>query len=384
MLSGLQKSVLAQRTGIFLAVAGVAGLEWMAPQWLHDAAVVRLYFLPVIWAALYDGWRGGVVIASISASALMLHAFALRVVVPGSIFNHSTEAVWLYVIGALVGIPAGRQRRQKEQYRTLADQLSSVYEKVQANFEGMKRAERLSAIGQLSAGLAHEIRNPLASISGAAGILQRTQRLDSRGQKCLDIITNECRRLNGLLTNFLNFARPRAPHLQLVQLDPILDNVIALASHAIRGKTVNLQKLTAQNLPSVECDPEQLEQVLLNLMINAIEASPENEPVTLSAGASGASVAIRVIDYGHGVAAADIDKLFDPFFTTKENGTGLGLSVAHQIVRQMGGSLVAERNPEKGMTFSVILPPKQTEYESSSNSGSRRRRESPLGATDTT
>lgn len=229
---------------------------------------------------------------------------------------------------------------------------ASTRDKARANFE---RTERLSALGQLSAGLAHEIRNPLASIAGAAAILQRNRNLDAREAKCIEIIAKECRRLDELLTTFLNFARPRPPQLRLVELDSILDIVITLATHGVRDKKSILEKNTPQKLPLVECDPEQLEQVLLNLVINAIEASPPGETVTVSAETIDGKVAIRVVDHGHGVDTANVDRLFDPFFTTKENGTGLGLPVAHQIVAQMGGSLVAESNPDRGMTFSVIL-----------------------------
>src|SRR5205814_4749780 len=192
-----------------------------------------------------------------------------------------------------------------------------------------------SALGQLSAALAHEIRNPLASISGAAAILQRNENLDPKHTKCIHIITNECHRLNGLLTNFLDFARPPAPRFQTINLDAVLDSVLALANHGIRGKTVHCERQMQPNLPRLEGDPEQLEQVLLNLMINAIEASPNGETVKIFAEAERGTVVIKVIDQGHGVPAANIDRLFDPFFTTKEHGTGLGLPLAHQIMTQM-------------------------------------------------
>jgi two-component system, NtrC family, sensor histidine kinase HydH len=301
-------------------------------------------------AAVLDGWGGGLAIAALSAGGAL--AFAPRQDLGTKVF----ESLALVLLACCVAAMTGRERRLRRHYQQVADQLSSVYEKVQANFEGMKRAERLSAIGQLSAGLAHEIRNPLASISGAAAILARSRNLDQRNAKCLEIITSECERLNGLLTNFLNFARPRPPRLQTVQLEPVLDNVLELASHGVRGKTVRFEKKIEAGLQPVECDPEQLEQVLLNLMINAIEASPEGGTVTLSAAAEESRIAIAVVDHGHGVAAAHIDRLFDPFFTTKEHGTGLGLPVAHQIVRQMGGSLLAQANDGQGMTFSVVLP----------------------------
>lgn len=329
------------------ALAGAAFVDWLA----HGAAAVA-YAIPVVLAAVLNGWYGGLG-ASLLASAVLFalpshQALAIK----------ALESLALLLLACAAVLATGRERRLREHYQQIAEQLSNVYEKVQANFEGMKRAERLSAIGQLSAGLAHEIRNPLASISGAAAILARSHSLDPKSAKCLEIITSESERLNGLLTNFLNFARPRPPRLQTVQLGPVLENVLELASHGVRGKAVRFEKGVQNGLQPVECDPEQLEQVLLNLMINAIEASPDGGTVTLSAALEDGRIAIDVVDQGHGVAPAHIDRLFDPFFTTKEQGTGLGLPVAHQIVRQMGGSLVARANAGRGMTFSVVLPAK--------------------------
>jgi signal transduction histidine kinase len=311
-----------------------------------------VYSLAVALAAFGDGWRGGVAAAALSSSLLFWAA-------ANDGLAALPSGVALLGLGFLVGHLFERERRRGTHFQRTAEQLSSVYEKVQANFEGMKRAERLSAIGQLSAGLAHEIRNPLASISGAAAILERKHDPDPKYARCVEIISKECQRLNGLLTNFLNFARPRPPRLQTVQIDSVLENVLALARHGIRGKSVECVQRVEPELPPVECDPEQLEQVLLNLMINAIEASPDGEIVLLSAAAENGKVAVRVIDRGHGVAPADIDRLFDPFFTTKEHGTGLGLPVAHQIVAQMSGELLAQPGAGRGMTFSVILPAKE-------------------------
>jgi signal transduction histidine kinase len=219
----------------------------------------------------------------------------------------------------------------------------------------MKRAERLFALGQLSAGLAHEIRNPLASIAGAAGILQRNLRLEQKDAECLAIIAKECQRLNSLLSQFLDFARPRAPRYQSTDVESLLDSVMALATHAIGTRPISLDKNVPPMTP-VECDPELLKQVILNLVINAIHATPDGGKISLSGGTREGRVVIEVRDEGCGINAADRDRIFDPFFTTKEGGTGLGLSVAHQIVEQHGGILTAEANPAQGMTFSVSLP----------------------------
>jgi two-component system, NtrC family, sensor histidine kinase HydH len=320
--------------------------------WLSQGSLTLVYSIPVALGAALDGWRGGLATAVVCSIGVVVFAPAPNAA------DLSLEILVLLLLACAAALAFDRERKLKLHYQQIAEQLSSVYEKVQANFEGIKRAERLSAIGQLSAGLAHEIRNPLASISGAASILARNQDFDPKTARCIDIISSESERLNGLLTNFLNFARPRPPRLQTLHVQPILENVLGLASHGVRGKTVHFRSNIGAELPPVEGDREQLEQVLLNLMINAIEASPEGGAVTLSAMVEENRIAISVVDEGHGVAPAHIDRLFDPFFTTKEHGTGLGLPVAHQIVRQMGGSLVARANPGSGMTFSVLLPAK--------------------------
>ncbi len=322
---------------------------------ISDGAMAPFYSLPVALAAFRHGWIGGL------ATALASSALLVWVTPELSRTRIAAEALSLVVLGIAAGLVGERDRRQKRHYQKVATQLSELYKKVQENFEAMKRAERLSALGQLSAGLAHEIRNPLASISGAASILQRNPDLDAKQSKCVEIIAHECQRLNGLLTNFLNFARPRAPRYQMVDIEALLDRVLLLAGHGVQGKAVRFEKQVASGLPRVECDPEQLEQVLLNLAINAVEASPDGGKVILAAALEDRRIALRVIDEGHGVAPADIDRLFDPFFTTKEHGTGLGLPVAHQIMRQMGGSILAQRNTGAGMTFSVILAAKQSE-----------------------
>lgn len=246
--------------------------------------------------------------------------------------------------------------RQNRRLRTQVEQLNSVYGKVQANFEGMKRAERLSSLGQLSAGLAHEIRNPLASIAGAASILQKTNGLDEKAARCLDIIVKESNRLNDLLTNFLNFARPRSPQYRPVVPESILNHALDLAAHARKSADLSIVKDIDGPLPEIVCDAEQVGQVLLNLLINAIEASPAGSTIHLRAAMQEQSIVFEVSDEGPGIPLSHVDQLFDPFFTTKETGTGLGLPVAHQIIQQLGGALQVRHNWTRGMTFSIHLP----------------------------
>jgi two-component system sensor histidine kinase HydH len=351
---------VVRRTATIGSIAAIALSESLFFKNMPEVsqALHQLYFVPVILSALYEGWIGGGIVGAIVGSATVLPALWGR---EEALSDYIDSLTFLFT-GILVGLLADKERRQKQMYQALAAQMRDVHGKLNDNLEGMKRAERLSAIGQLSAGLAHEIRNPLASISGAASILRRSIPLTPRNERCVDIIIKECDRLNGLLTNFLDFARPRQPHFHAIRVRSAIENVLELVTHSIRDPSITLKTAVPENLPDVQGDQEQLEQVLLNLLINAIEASPPGEAVTLRATVTGSEIAISVVDRGPGVPPANIDRLFDPFFTTKDTGTGLGLPVAHQIVQQMGGSLVPLPNSDQGMTFSILLPIAHTDY----------------------
>ncbi len=321
-------------------------------QWQH--ALGHLYYLPIVYCGLQFGLRGGLACSAAAALLSVPHALLAQSDSSG-ILDLYLQAVAYCAAGSLTGFLAEAERRRRRASEETAKRLSNVYEELQENFERMKRAERLYALGQLSAGLAHEIRNPLASIAGAVGILRRGRSTEDKQVECLEIIQKECQRLNRLLTSFLDFARPRSLNFQTVEMDSVFDSVLGLAEHAVDGGLITLTRQTPPGL-TLDCDAEQLKQVLLNLVINAIQAMPNGGEVAMSAAVDSSNVMIQVRDQGCGVSQEEMEHLYDPFFTTKENGTGLGLPVAHQIVAQLGGVLAARNNPEGGMTFSVQLP----------------------------
>jgi two-component system sensor histidine kinase HydH len=346
---------------VALAVAGVllvSFLHLVTPlSMLHWHNVFQhLYYLPIIFAGLNSGWRGGLFVAFVACLSNAPHDFLSFTVLPHYAIDQVLDLPLFCATGALTGTLAERGRSQRADLERTTQRLTEVYRQLQDNFEQMKRADRLFALGQLSAGLAHEIRNPLASIAGAAGILKRNIHRERKDAECLEIISKECQRLNGLLTQFLEFARPPTPKYQATDFCVVIDSVMELAAHAVGKRHVDLRKEISPDLAPVECDPELLKQVLLNLIINAIQATPRDGEVLVSAGQCNDRLLIEVRDEGCGISGADRDRIFDPFFTTKESGTGLGLSVAHQIVEQHGGILRAEANPGRGMTFSVSLP----------------------------
>lgn len=347
--------------GTLAATVAVGLLPRLFPAMSLELAAVFMSarFIPVAFAGLLYGLRGGV-LAALAASLSGQ---------PSPSAGWVIELVLFCSAGGWMGFLSDGEREHRDSLQRTARDLADAHEKLQQNFEGMKRAERLFALGQLSAGLAHEIRNPLASISGAAGVMNRYPDSHEKRTECLAIVEKECQRLNRLLTNFIDFARPRAPQFDSVDANEVIDAVVALASHAIGRQPIIVRKILSAEPASLECDAEQLQQVLLNLTINAIQASPGGGEVQLEARLLDRSrLVIEVRDQGVGVQPDHIDRLFDPFFTTKESGSGLGLPVAHEIVRQMGGALEARRNHGPGMTFSIVLPlERRGERESKTN-----------------
>jgi signal transduction histidine kinase len=316
----------------------------------------RLYYLPIVYAAVYFGWRGGLLGSSASAILYIPHILMAWHHMPDYATNQYAEIILFFLVGTTTGILADRERKRRQELQAMTEQLSKVYRELQDSFEQLKRADRLSAIGELSASLAHEIRNPLGSIEGAAQILEQPQTTEEMRSEFLGVIRKECRRLSRLLTNLLDFARPRQPEFQEVDVRPVVDSVVALLAHTAQQSGVELRKHLPASLPLVESDSEQLKQVILNLAINAIQAMPDGGEIEISAAEKNAGIVIAIKDQGSGIPAENLEKIFDPFFTTKDGGTGLGLSVAHQIITQHGGVITAERNVDRGMTLSVMIP----------------------------
>jgi signal transduction histidine kinase len=318
----------------------------------------RLYYIPVAVAGLLLGWRWGLTTALLGGGLFCLTTAN----VPGSsdMLDRLLECLVFCMVGILTGTLSDRERERRSELEQAKSKLENVHQELKVNFEQMKRADRLSALGHLSAGLAHEIRNPLASIEGAASILRAEPDNPSRRSEFLEIIQIECRRLNNLLAHFLEFARPRLPDFTLIELEEIFDSVSSLASHAVRDDRTKIRTEIPPDLPKVQCDSEQLKQVLLNLVLNAVQAMPDGGAVVLSAAPGGRDVVdIRVRDEGSGVPPEHLEHIFDPFFTLKESGTGLGLSVAHGIIDQHGGSLILESNGSRGAVFLITLPLRQ-------------------------
>jgi signal transduction histidine kinase len=236
----------------------------------------------------------------------------------------------------------------------------------------IRRSDRLASLGTLSAGMAHEIKNPLVSIKTFAQLLpERYQDSDFR-DTFSNLIGHEIDRIDSLVNQLLRFARPTKPLLKPMHVHEILEKSLSLIGHRLYQKEIKLTRSWKANVDTIRADPDQLEQVFLNFFLNAMDAmknggelavitqvETEDRWVSGFNGSNGQSTEVlhvTVRDTGEGIRKEDIPHVFDPFFTTKDYGTGLGLSVVHGIIQEHGGQIEVESEVQKGTAFHILLP----------------------------
>ena len=223
-----------------------------------------------------------------------------------------------------------------------------------ANWE-QSRMERLSALGEMAATVAHETKNPLNSIRLATSYLKK----NFEGEiltEFLSIIEEEVMRLNDMTTSFVGFSKPAPLTLKTCDLNAIVKSTVALIRQEATDRNIEVIVLVDEHIPPVQCDFSRMKQALLNLLINAMDASGEGDAITIATEASGALLKISVQDTGMGIRPEDVEKIFKPFYTTKTRGTGLGLAIVDRIVKEHGGRIEVDSAPERGATFTMELP----------------------------
>ncbi|MCC6156494.1 MAG: sensor histidine kinase [Deltaproteobacteria bacterium] len=328
--------------------------------WLHDI-FRRLYYIPIILGAFVFG-RPGALGASIAASiAYAPHAFTTFFVQDPA---HGTEKVLeilLYnVVAFITGTLADREHRERVRQEETAHRLRESLEDVRLMERQLIRAGRLQSLGEMTAGLAHEIKNPLASLKGAVEIISDEISEMSPRRKMVEILRKEIDRLNDLLERFLSFARPSGLHRADVPLAEVAAHAIALVESTSRVGGVTVALAPGEDSVVVSGDRDKIAQVVFNLLINAVQATVSGGTVRVRcerATRARRSFGVLVVeDTGPGLAEEIREKIFDPFFTTKEDGTGLGLSIAARIADEHQGFIEADNRPEGGAVFRLLLP----------------------------
>ena len=343
---------------LLVGVASVSALHYATPSghFVLHALYQRLYYVPVILAAYWFGVRGGLVAAVLSSIAYAPHIHAAWSHNPPYTVSQYAELVVFLSLGLSVGLIASRERRLTNRYREAAESLDRANRELRESGEQLRRAERLSALGEIAAGLAHEIRNPLAGVKGALEIVASRAAAGTPEAEFSTIATRELHRLEGLVQEFLEYARPRPPRMRPADLPDVIRRVVSLLGPQADQAGVSLVVEGADAPRDVHIDPEQIQQVLVNVVLNAVQASPRGGLVTLRHRRRDGRYLIEVADQGPGIPPEAKARIFEPFFTTKERGTGLGLAISQRIVAAHQGDIQIASQLPKGTLVEITLP----------------------------
>ncbi len=308
-----------------------------APHYTNHLAtgVHRLFFVPLFLASLLYGLKGGLVCAALISLNNLPLFFSSQPLGATALLNLVMEVALYFVAGAITGFFVDREKREARK---------------------LKEAEDLALLGRAAAAVAHELKTPLVAIGGFALQLQRELPPDHPHHRKLGIIVEQVAHMERLLREMLDYSRPLELALREQTLEALVSEVVSLCRPLAREAGVGLE----WDVSPPDCrsllDGARMKQVLLNLVQNAVQASPRGTRVTVVARRDGDQVLVSVSDRGCGIPPAQRDKIFSPFFTTKTGGTGLGLSVSQKIVSAHGGRLELARSDDKGSTFVVYLP----------------------------
>lgn len=322
---------------IAVLVAGISLLHYITQlgRAYEHSFYRELYFLPIILAGFWFGLRGGL------ATSLTITVFYLPFILgqqegfSPSKFDNTIEILLFNIVAVTLGF--FRDRELDHQSR-------------------LREAESLAAMGQALSSVAHDMKTPLVTIGGYANSVRKKLTESDPNRQKLDVVIRQTRRLEAMVKKMLVFSRSLQLDKSPTHLEQLLEEVVTVARDEANNCEVGLQIVDTDGPSPVYADPLRLEQALLNLVANAVQASGSGGIVNLRAVTYGSEVAIEVSDQGEGISAGKSSDIFTPFFTTKKEGTGLGLAIVKKIVEAHAGRLELADNPDKGVTFRIILP----------------------------
>lgn len=324
-------------TLIVILVVCISLLHYLTDQSRYHYHVFygELYFLPIVLAGLWFGLRGALA-TSLGITACYLpfvywhwHGFS------SDDFDRMLSVALYNFIAAFIGI--------------LKDRENIAHER-------LLKTESLAAMGKSLAAVAHDMKTPLVVIGGFARRLQKKFKNDDPDREKSDIIIRETERLEKMMHNMLDFSKPLALQLSHGSLNEIVQSSLIIVAETAQNKEVTIEHLLSPDLPPVAFDAMRMEQMIVNLALNAVQASPERGKVSIRTSMVEKNIVIDIADCGSGLLFGHRAKVFDPFFTTRKEGTGLGLAIVKKIVEAHEGSLEILDNAPKGTIFRVMLP----------------------------
>ncbi|MCK4767243.1 MAG: HAMP domain-containing histidine kinase [Desulfobacula sp.] len=352
---------------VFVVVIGV--LHTLTPGHMifyHDT-YRRLCYFPIAIGAILYGLRGGICLAVLSCMAFVPHLYMFWARGPEAYYSELSEILFYLAAGVVIGLISSRENKLKEKYKNLSEKLAGSYKRLHDQASQLVEAEKqlgesqkLSLLGHVSASLAHEIKNPLASIKGAAEILADEVPENHPKHEFIEIMRSEISRLNHSVEDVLKYCRGQQQH-DKVRKEPvgkIINQVVLLLEAGLEEKSIRVSIQTEPEEKEFVTDEAAMIQVLMNIMINAVDAVEKNGRIIIELGKYERGCLIRISDDGPGIDEGLFEKVFQSFVTFKEEGTGLGLSISKRIVESLGGKIFIEESTLGGAAFSIFLPEK--------------------------
>lgn len=345
-------------------------------KWQYHLIYMQLYFVPILIAAFQFGTKGGLGVA-IAVSIIYFPHIMLQW---GGIIQDNLmrflQIVLFNVIGFITGYLSQREKEETVRYQQAArelrlslDKIKEQSQKLSAMEEQLRNTDRLAIIGELTASLAHEVRNPLGSIRGAVEILQNELPPKWRDSEFFNILIQETDRLNSVVENYLSFARRRKHSITKFDIRETIQNSLLMVNSSMRKRNIRLLCELPDHPLLYEGDPVKLQQVLTNLVLNSIQAMPEGGVLEVKCEDAGPSPAeesgetqkrpmlrLHIKDSGVGMETGEVEKIFDPFYSTKPNGTGLGLAIVKRIVEEEKWLIQVHSAKGKGTEFILTIP----------------------------
>jgi signal transduction histidine kinase len=350
---------------IALAIVIITFLHYATPTNLpvYHEVYNRLYYLPIILGAFFYGLRGGITVSVVVSLIFIPHIFLDWGGFKTSNVNMLTEVVIYNVVGAITGILISGEeryrRRLEETSERLRESLRQLEEKTNLLIqreEELRQSERLSILGEMSAMMAHEIRNPLGSIKGASEILSDRFKEDDDGYRYASILVKEVDRLNDVIDHFVRAGSMRRDRAEPVEVASLLEDVLFFFERSADQKGIEIETRFDPDRAVIQANPNQIRQVFMNLILNAVHALEDGGRLTLTTGKVRDGVEIVCSDSGRGIEPEAMSQIFKPFYTTRESGMGLGLAITKRIVEAHGGSIGIDSEVGKGTTVRVWLP----------------------------
>jgi len=345
-------------------------------RWQYHLIYMQSYFVPILIGAFQFGLKGGLGTSLAITAIYMPHVMLQWGGFVETNLMRFLQIALFNVIGYVTGVLSEQRMEENRRYREAAERLRQSLELLKRQSEQLSEleqqlrlADRLAVVGELTASLAHEVRNPLGAIRGAAEILRDELPPNARQSEFFDILVQETERLSAVLENYLNLARKQPHRISRFEVGDLLESIQRMLTAMARKTHVQLEMdVTGQPL-WLMADPNQLRQILLNLVLNAIQAMPEGGTITLRARRVSETapdsestpmrqnyIEISVEDQGSGIPEEIRDKIFKPFFTTKTEGTGLGLAIVKRLADENGWEIRVTSKSGQGTTVTVRLP----------------------------